>query len=229
MSKVFRFLTRKLRKTPDFLLIGGSKCGTTTLYNYLIHHPQIATPLVKEIHFFSYKYSKGLDWYKMFFPLKTTNKMVFEASTSYLTDDCAPDNIAEAVGAAKFLVLLRDPLAKAVSLWNQRFGIEDHYPFLESPYLQYYLGQAEYHRFIKNWFVWFEPTRFLFIKSEDLFKSPHIVFQSVCRFLYIKFKAVKPRKDNVKDSIVTEQIQASLGEYFTETKKEVAKLTGIKW
>lgn len=229
MTKLFRYLTRKIRKTPDFILIGGSKCGTTTLYNYLISHPQIAKPLVKEIHFFSAKHNKGLNWYRMFFPLKTTKKLVFEASTGYLTDEYSPVNISHDIGAARFLVLLREPLAKAVSLWNQMSGIEDHYQFLKSPYLNHYLQQAEYHRFIKNWFEWFAPTRFHFIKSEELFKTPNIVFQKVCKFLYIKEVDIEERKDNFAGSIITKEIQEALGGYFTETKKEVEKLTGIKW
>ena len=26
---------------PDFFILGETKCGTTSLYNYLIEHPQI--------------------------------------------------------------------------------------------------------------------------------------------------------------------------------------------
>ena len=36
---------------PHFLIIGAQKCGTTSLYNYLIQHPQIIPALSKEVHF----------------------------------------------------------------------------------------------------------------------------------------------------------------------------------
>ena len=38
---------------PDFIIIGAGKAGTTSLYNYLIQHPDIYPPLRKEIKFFS--------------------------------------------------------------------------------------------------------------------------------------------------------------------------------
>ena len=35
--------------TPDFLLVGVMKGGSTSLYNYLVQHPQIVPALGKEI------------------------------------------------------------------------------------------------------------------------------------------------------------------------------------
>lgn len=36
---------------PNFLIIGGHKCGTTSLYSYLKQHPQIYMPELKEPRF----------------------------------------------------------------------------------------------------------------------------------------------------------------------------------
>ena len=36
---------------PHFLIIGAQKCGTTSLYNYLIQHPQVCAKITKELHF----------------------------------------------------------------------------------------------------------------------------------------------------------------------------------
>jgi hypothetical protein len=38
---------------PNFFLVGASKAGTTSLYNYLSQHPQIFMSPVKEPHFFA--------------------------------------------------------------------------------------------------------------------------------------------------------------------------------
>ena len=38
---IFRSLTSNQRTLPDFMIIGEAKCGTTSLYNYLIQHPNI--------------------------------------------------------------------------------------------------------------------------------------------------------------------------------------------
>ena len=66
---------------PDFLILGETKCGTTSLYNYLIEHPQIIDSKgnhisydkeydTKEIRYFDRYYYKGLDWYKSCFNIK---------------------------------------------------------------------------------------------------------------------------------------------------------------
>ena len=37
------------RRAPAFLLIGAKKCGTTSLFHYLVEHPDIAKPRSKEL------------------------------------------------------------------------------------------------------------------------------------------------------------------------------------
>ena len=49
---------------PDFLGIGGQKCGTTWLDRMLRHHPDVGLPRRKEVHFFDGNYWRGLDWYR---------------------------------------------------------------------------------------------------------------------------------------------------------------------
>ena len=48
-DRFIRNITRNYRLLPDFLIIGYHKCGTTSLYNYLIQHPNIAQAGRKEI------------------------------------------------------------------------------------------------------------------------------------------------------------------------------------
>ena len=64
---------------PDYIIIGETKCGTTSFYNYLVKHPQIkdtfgngdqvdACYSTKEIRYFDRYFSSGLAWYKSCFP-----------------------------------------------------------------------------------------------------------------------------------------------------------------
>jgi len=53
---------------PDFIIIGVQKGGTTSLYNYLIKHPNIEPSFRKEVHFFDHNYNRGFNWYRAFFP-----------------------------------------------------------------------------------------------------------------------------------------------------------------
>ena len=52
---------------PDFLGIGGQKCGTTWLDSMLRQHPQVGLPRRKEVHFFDGNLWRGLDWYRFQF------------------------------------------------------------------------------------------------------------------------------------------------------------------
>jgi len=40
----FRHATRKRRILPSFLIIGAQRAGTTSLFRYLLTHPDVAGP-----------------------------------------------------------------------------------------------------------------------------------------------------------------------------------------
>lgn len=71
MARAAFFFRRKpeARKThqPDFLGIGGQKCGTTWLDSMLRQHPEVGLPRRKEVHFFDGNLWRGLDWYRFQF------------------------------------------------------------------------------------------------------------------------------------------------------------------
>ncbi len=51
-------------RMPNFLVIGASKCGTTTLYDIAKQHPDVYVSKKKELDFFSYQFDKGVTWYQ---------------------------------------------------------------------------------------------------------------------------------------------------------------------
>ncbi|MDY6941326.1 MAG: tetratricopeptide repeat protein, partial [Cyanobacteriota bacterium] len=61
---------------PDFVIIGAAKCGTTSLYEYMVEHPQIVQTVKKEIDFFL-NFDWGLDWYLSHFPPTPKGKVKF--------------------------------------------------------------------------------------------------------------------------------------------------------
>ena len=63
-------VTASLRKLPDFLVIGGKRCGTTTLFEFLRQHPRISNPIFDHMGFFDDNFRLGINYYKSFFPLK---------------------------------------------------------------------------------------------------------------------------------------------------------------
>ena len=63
-------LTGFLHVLPDFYIIGGQKCGTGSLYTYLISHPHVQPSISKEPSFFDRYYDRGENWYRVCFPFK---------------------------------------------------------------------------------------------------------------------------------------------------------------
>lgn len=115
------------RIKPDFLLIGGQRCGTTSLFRALEQHPQMVRPaLNKGINYFDLNYAKGHRWYAGHFPSKwsahrrvgTGRPLAFEASGYYLFHPLAARRIAKDLPHVKIVVMLREPMERAFSAWK---------------------------------------------------------------------------------------------------------------
>ena len=131
-----RILTNNLRVLPNFLIIGVSRSGTTSLYNYLTQHPSVAPALIKEVYFFDRSYKRGLAWYRSFFPTvlekyysTTVKKKEFitgEATPCYIFHPHVPRRVFKTIPGIKLIVLLRNPVDRAYSFYhhNLRRGLE---------------------------------------------------------------------------------------------------------
>jgi hypothetical protein len=117
--------TNPIRLLPDFLIIGGQRCGSSSLYYYLTAHPGIISASTKETHFFDECFSKGLSWYRAQFPsslqkMYVTNVlkrdfMTGEGTPYYILYPHAPKRIFEIVPQVKLIALLRNPVERAFS------------------------------------------------------------------------------------------------------------------
>ncbi|MDP9365630.1 MAG: sulfotransferase domain-containing protein [Chloroflexota bacterium] len=108
----------RLRQPPGFIIVGAQKGGTTSLHRYLTHHPDVGGALRKEVHFFSWRYDEGLDWYLAHFPQRGEYAFVGEASTSYLSDPDVPERVRRAVPDVRLIALLRNPIDRAYSQYQ---------------------------------------------------------------------------------------------------------------
>jgi hypothetical protein len=126
----YAWLTSRGRVLPDFLIIGTQRGGTTSLYKYLVQHPNLSHALTKELRFFDLNYHRGMSWYRSRFPSRRHREtvrrrrgvelMVGEASPDYMFDPHAPARVARDLPEAKLIVLLRDPVDRAYShYWHQ--------------------------------------------------------------------------------------------------------------
>ena len=125
-SRSYGRLTAPARMTPSFLICGGQRCGTTSLYRALSAHPVVLKAVLhKGVHYFDTAYGRGMSWYQGHFPLQRTALRVkqrygvpaqtFESSPYYMYHPQAAPRIARDLPGVKIIVLVRDPVERAYS------------------------------------------------------------------------------------------------------------------
>lgn len=177
---------------PNFFIIGAVKSGSTSLYHYLRHHPQIYMSEWKEPEFFLEVGNwKGTRWeYERLFDGAGDARAVGEASVRYAGHPMrpgAPERIAALIPDAKLIYLVREPVARMASQWvlNLR-ACAEHDPLeiaLRKPrYILHssYAYQAE--RFLEH----FRHEQLLIVQTERLQQDPGPTLDRIFRFLGVE-------------------------------------------
>ena len=108
------------RTRPEFMLVGGMKCGSTSFARYLSVHPQVKLSRPKEPHYWAWhRYSaKYQDFFVNDLPLthpEPGQHISGEFSTSYLVHPLVPRRVRANLPRLKIFVLLRNPVDRAYS------------------------------------------------------------------------------------------------------------------
>jgi hypothetical protein len=112
---------------PTFFIIGAPKAGTTSLHNYLAEHPQIQMSSVKEPNFFAPHLNpvdeprriSSIDQYeRLFDPAMAVRGEASTPYTEYPLRQGVPERIKELVPEARFIYVVRDPVARTVSHYD---------------------------------------------------------------------------------------------------------------
>jgi hypothetical protein len=228
---------------PGFLVIGGQRCGTTSLHRYLSEHPQVRAATGKELQFFSLHYGRGERWYRGHFPPPSPGTVSFEASPLYLFHPLAPPRAAATLPHGRYIALLRDPVERAWShyLHTRSYGQEPldlasalaaEPERLESPdgwRRHSYAARGRYAEQLSRWFAHVPRERLHIVRSEDLYADPATVYAGVLEFLGLKpFTpaefAVHTRR--VDRSAAPADVVRSLREYFAPHNERLADLLG---
>ena len=194
------------------MIIGTQRGGSTSLYKYLVTHPNIRKALHKEVQYFSLHFQKSWTWYLAHFPLCFGSKGDFltgEASPYYLFHPEVPKRVAERLPDIKLIVTLRNPIDRAYSQYkheiNSGFETRSFEAALEGEGVlakntkrmwgfsevrdrfvhQHYLyvSRGIYVKQLKHWMQYVPREQFLIIKSENLFTHPKETFSEVIEFL----------------------------------------------
>ncbi|MEZ4728999.1 MAG: sulfotransferase [Caldilineaceae bacterium] len=204
-------------KPLDFLGIGAGKSGTTTLFHYLKHHPQLYLPPEKEIPFFSDDswFCQGWQTYaEEYFLHAPADKLWGKISPQYMSAAWIPERIAHTMPAVKLIVLLRSPIDRALSYYRMmvRHGKESrtfeeavreqlqpanlanarHLSTTDDELTQTYLVRGEYGRILGDFRQWFPREQICVAFTDDLEQEPQAVLNRIYSFLGVKPEFTPP-------------------------------------
>jgi hypothetical protein len=209
--------TASFRPLPEFLLIGTKRGGTTSLAAYLHDHPGVAplfprAAVPKGVRFFDDHYAEGPRWYRSHFPstyARRGAKIAGEATAHYLFDPRAPERAHRLVPDARIVVLLRDPVERAVSHHRERtrqgaetlsfkealaaepdrLGGELERMLADPSYVSFerehhsYRAQGCYVEYLPAWVERFGRDGVLVLIAEDFFEDPAREYARTLAFL----------------------------------------------
>lgn len=184
---------------PTFFIIGAAKAATTSLHSYLDQHPEIQMSVVKEPNFFSgppngIPYPTGrvesLEEYEALFDREAPVRG--EASVGYSNHPrrrgVAAD-IKALVPDARFVYLVRDPIARAVSQYRHRVAWEGERKSLNEALgdltdpLSPYLGPSRYMTQIELYMHHFPAERMLVVDQAALLADRRATLRGIFAFL----------------------------------------------
>lgn len=196
---------------PNFLIVGAAKSGTSSLYEYLRQHPDVFMPKWKELSFFLedpyppiHKVKKPW-YYRKVFEKVENQTAVGEASTSYLYEESAPRRIKAELGLIKIIIVLRNPVEMAYSLYNHQVRKEGEISVHFEAALDaedrritdltfrkhcygwhanyYYFHRGLYYEQVKRYLDTFGQGNVLIFLFEELVKDPVQVARTAFSFL----------------------------------------------
>ena len=183
---------------PDYLIIGTQRAGTTSLYQWLIQHPQVVPARMKEVRYFSLNYRQGMHWYGKQLGKRRHDSVHGEAEPNYLFMPEVPERVKRAVPQVKLIVLLRDPVQRAWSNYKliKQMNLEKLSPKAafeaeekrvagsRREWLYHsYKGRGRYAEQLARWFKHFPQEQFLILHSQDMFDNPAAVYRQTLDFL----------------------------------------------
>jgi Sulfotransferase domain len=260
-----RMLTRGARMLPGFLIVGGQRCGTTSMARALSQHPAMfSTALHQEVHYFDQGYGRGLAWYRSHFPLRARAQLAaraagaapvaFESSPYYMFHPLAADRIARDLPGVRLIVLVRDPVERAISAYTHEkargFETETFERALEleperiagerekmiaqqgydSFHLQHnaYLTRGQYIEQLERLEAIFGRDRLHVVDSHEFFERPAQAYAAVVDFLGLPaFEGAVFDQHNARPrSPMPGDLAARLDEHFRPYDERLASWLG---
>lgn len=184
------------KQLPQAIIIGVKKGGTRALLEFLRVHPDVRA-VGAEPHFFDRSYDKGLAWYRDLMPRTLDGQITMEKTPSYFVTREAPARISAMSKATKLIVVVRDPVTRAISDYTQTLSKRPDIPTFESlTFRNRSAGLIDtswsaiqigiYAKHLEHWLRHFPRGQMLFVSGERLISDPAGELGRVQDFLGLK-------------------------------------------
>jgi len=175
---------------PNLVVIGGLKCGTTSMHHYLNLHPEVVMSRPKELNFFVEELNWGLgtDWYRCHFDASAP---VRGETSPHYTNRPFFEGVAERMAAtlpddAKLVYMVRHPIDRLLShyLHNVNGGYEDR-PLEEAvaDERSAYVQRGRYAYQLEPYLEAFDRDRILIVGREELAREREATMRKVFDFV----------------------------------------------
>ncbi|XP_039696118.1 heparan sulfate glucosamine 3-O-sulfotransferase 4 [Pteropus medius] len=181
------------RRLPQALIIGVKKGGTRALLEAIRAHPDVRAVGV-EPHFFDRNYDKGLDWYRSVMPKTLDGQITMEKTPSYFVTGEAPKRIHSMAKDTRLIVVVRNPVTRAISDYTQTLSKKPEIPTFEVlAFKNRTLGLIDaswsairiglYALHLESWLRYFPLAQIHFVSGERLIVDPAGEMAAVQDFL----------------------------------------------
>jgi len=238
------------QRLPHFLGLGTQKGGTTSLQKLLEQHPGVYLPPCKEVHYFSQHAEESPRWYAEHYRDAQRGQQRGDITPFYLFHPDVPARIHALLPRARMIVLLRDPVERALSqvFHARRHGFEalevadalaaeperlatgGAYSFQKHSYV----ARSRYLEQLDRYEALFPQRQLLVLKSEDLFNQTERVWDSIQQFLNLEpiplpMDLPKANAGSGEAAQVPAAVRAQLRDALSTTASGVKQRYGIDW
>lgn len=224
------------------------KCGTSSIFKYLLQHPSVGAPQFKEIHFFDRIVAnrRGEHWYRAHFPKAKDKLTSIDASPRYIFNGKAAARAHKLLPDAKIIVALRDPVSRAFSHYHhalRRGHVKQPFDQFVLPLLQLdpetakegkiesMLARGRYAEQIERWFLHYPREQFIFINLPDLVNQTQVVMDELFGFLGLPphvLTDIEPKNPGGYSDWMDESTESALRNYFAPHNARLESLLGRK-
>ncbi|XP_068003159.1 heparan sulfate glucosamine 3-O-sulfotransferase 2 [Melanerpes formicivorus] len=184
------------KRLPQAIVVGVKKGGTRAVLEFIRVHPDVRA-LGTEPHFFDRNYDRGLEWYRSLMPRTLDSQITVEKTPSYFVTKEAPRRIFNMSRDTKLIVVVRNPVTRAISDYTQTLSKKPDIPTFEGlTFRNRSLGLVDtswnairigmYAVHLQSWLQYFPLSQIHFVSGEKLITDPAGEMGKVQDFLGIK-------------------------------------------